>query len=237
MDGPLAGRRIVLTRPNRGTLGDRLSALGAAVHDVPLIAIREPSDHGAALAKALDRLDDYDWLVVTSANGAERVGAATRRSPVRLAAVGSATAATLSELAGRPVDLVPSVQRASGLLEVFPREPASILVAQGNLASAELADGLRGFGCDVTVVEAYATVPLRPSRSELDTLRSADVVVLASGSALDAWLTADVGPIAAIVTIGPTTAAAVEHRGLRVAAVAASPSDDDVVAAVLVSIG
>jgi len=241
----LAGRRIVLTRPAPGPLGDRLRELGADVTQVPLIAIDDAGDGGAALAEVLARLDDFDWLVVTSANGAQRVGAAARRSPVALAAVGSATATTLAELAGRPVDLVPAVQRTAGLLDEFPRRRSAVLVAHGNLAGTDLVDGLRSLGCEVTAVEAYATVLRRPSANELDTLRRADVVVLASGSAATAWVEAERDASgsrgfsavqAAVVTIGPQTADVARRLGVPVAAVSATPDPGDVIAAIAESV-
>lgn len=242
--GALGGRRVVLTRPATGR-PDRLAALltaaGADVVQVALIAIGAATDGGAALSTALARLDTFDWLVVTSSNGADRVGAAARRSSVRLAAVGDATAATLTDHAGRPVELVPAEQRTSGLLAVFPAGPARVLVAQGNLAGSELADGLSARGADVTVAEAYATVRRHPTGAELEVLRRADVVVLASGSAVPAWLAAAPPPgvasaAPAIVVIGPRTAGVAAGAGLAVAAVANSPTPDDVLAAVVKSL-
>lgn len=241
----LSGRLIVLTRPNRGRLGDRLAGLGADVQHVPLIAICEARDGGSALSAALDDLDTYDWLVVTSANGADRVGPAAHRSTVRLAAVGAATASTLAEHAGRPVDLVPTVQRTAGLLDIFPRRRNRVLIAQGSLASGELVTGLRSLGCDVTAVEAYATVPRHPLRPELDALRRANAVVLASGSAAAAWVQAErsvtggpelVTPHPAVVAIGPQTAAAARRLGIAVAAVSESPGIDDIVAAIVTAL-
>ena len=89
-----------------GTLGARLAAAGARVEHVPLIAIGPPADGGSALHAALGDLAEFDWLVVTSANGAAAVGDAVAGAPdVRLAAVGPATAAALAgEVgpAGRP---------------------------------------------------------------------------------------------------------------------------------------
>ncbi len=179
----LAGRRVVVTQQRPAALADRLRAYGATVDHVPLTEIGEPVGR-AALDAALDRLERFDWLVVSSVNGARRVGAAAATAPfVRLAAVGSATAAALAERAGRPVDLVPSVHRVEGLLAELPRGTGEVLVAKGNLAGAELADGLRSLGYTVTSVDAYATVLRRPDAIELELLRTADVVVLASGSA------------------------------------------------------
>ncbi len=122
--GPLAGRRIGITRPEEGALGARLRALDAEVVHVPLISIADPDDGGAELRGALDDLAAFDWLVVTSSNGARRVGeAAGIHRHVRLAAVGPATAEALAATAGRPVDLVATVPRAEGLLAEFPPPP------------------------------------------------------------------------------------------------------------------
>ena len=131
----LHGRTVAITRPEPGELGARLAALGATVIHVPLIATRAAPDGGVALAEALARLAQFDWLIVTSANGARAVGVAAGAVPgVRLAAVGPATANALAELAGRPVDLVPAAARAEGLLEEFPPGPARVLLAQADQA-------------------------------------------------------------------------------------------------------
>jgi len=234
----LDGRRIVITRPTPGLLVERMRGLGALVDHVPLIEIVDSSDGGVALGDALHRLDTFDWLVATSVNGAERVGSAARSSKVKLAAIGDATAATMSSLAGRSVDLVPELQHTDGLLAAFPRGSATVLVAQGNLAGPALAHGLRSMGCAVTAVEAYRTRHRPPDTHELDLLRAADVVVLSSGSAVESWRTAERDPnhTAVVITIGPKTADVAARHGLQVVAVAATPSDDDVLAAVVQSL-
>jgi uroporphyrinogen-III synthase len=229
----LAGRRVVLTQQRASRLAERLGERGASVSRVRLTERGDPSDGGVGLHEALGRLDEFEWLIVTSVNGARAVGNAVANAvAVRLAAVGAATAETLAELARRPVDLVPSVQRAEGLLAVFPAEPSTILLAQGDLASPALADGLRARGHRVSAVEAYATVARPPHPGAVAELCAADAVVLASGSAASA-LAAAVPTIAVpLVAIGPSTAAVATAAGFSVAAVAASPADDDVVAAV-----
>ena len=228
----LGGRRLTLTQQRAARLTERFHGLGAIVDRVPLTDVADPRDGGVALAAVLDRLGEFDWLLVTSVNGARRVGDAARRCRgVHLGSVGAATAHLLAELAGRPVDLVPSVQRVEGLLAEFPRDPSVVLAAQGDLASPALVDGLRASGHSVSAVEAYRTVARSRSDTELETLSAAHVVVLASGSAAVAL--AGVGGVsAAVVAIGPVTADAARDAGLSVAAVAASPADDDVVAAV-----
>ncbi len=222
---------MVLTRERPGELAVKLTERGASVVHVPLIAVAEPVDGGAAVNDALSRLDEFDWLVVTSAAGAERVAAAASTAPgVRLAAVGTATAGVLEARSGRSVDLTPSVQRALDLADAFVTQAASpqrVLVAQADIAAPTLADELRRAGHDVTVVTAYRTVTLEPDRTALV---DADAVLFASGSAVEGWCRAfgtSAPPI--VVAIGPTTAATADRLGLKVSGVAADHSLDGLV--------
>ena len=226
VDSSLAGRRILVTRERPGELGAMLAARGADVVHVPLIRIVGASDGGSSLRRELDMLDGYDWLVVTSVPGAERVGAAAHGGRVRLAAVGSTTAQVLADLAGRPVDLVPSIQRATALgealIDVAGPDPRRILVAQGDLADGTLVGLLSAAGHQVTAVEAYRTVLRRPEPAEV---AGVDALVFASGSAARAWVEAvGVGTPPVVVAIGPTTAGVAREHGLKVTAVAADHS-------------
>jgi uroporphyrinogen-III synthase len=242
-DSTLTGRTIVLTRPSPGTLAERLTRAGARVEHVPLIAIGPPVDGGAALGAAVADLAGFDWLVVTSANGAAAVGEAVAGAAhLRLAAVGMATATELESRCGRPVDLIPTEANSAGLLADFPvSRRLRVLVAQADRAGNELTGGLREAGHDVVAVDAYATRLVPPDDRQLEVLGGADVVVLASGSAVEAWAesagTATPGGLragrAAVVTIGQRTADVAARHGLAVAAVAAAPNDDAVVAAVV----
>ena len=187
----------------------------------------------------LGQLADFDWLVVTSANGAEAVGDFAAGVPsVRLAAVGMATAAALGGRAGRPVDLVPEQANSDGLLAAFPMTPSRVLLAQADRAGEHLATGLRAAGHDVVAVEAYVTRPLLPDATQLDQLAGADAVVLASGSAVEAWSRAIAqhgcrAVTSAIITIGRRTADVAAANGLPVSAAADAPTDDAIVAAVV----
>jgi uroporphyrinogen-III synthase len=229
---------VLVTRERPGELAAMLTARGATVLHVPLVAVTDPSDGGATLRDALSDLRGFDWLVVTSAAGAERVGGAAAGVPgVRLAAVGTATARELESLAGRPVDLVPTVQRADALVAAFvEREPPPqrVLIAQADIAAPTLADGLRTAGHEVTVVTAYRTVAPEPDRAaELAAeaaVAGADAVLFASGSAVEGWCRrfgVEAPPI--VIAIGPTTAAAADRFGLKVSAVATDHSLDGLV--------
>lgn len=229
---PLAGCRVLVTRERPGELAALLESRGATVVHVPLIEVLEPDDGGAALRRALEQLDDIDWLVVTSAAGAERVAAAAAASPtVRLAAVGTATARVLQNGSGRAVDLVPSVQRAASLADELVQlagpAPQRILVAQADRAGSEMVDHLTAAGHHVTAVVAYRTRLVTPNPAAI---AGADALLLASGSAAQAWfdtLGTSVPPI--VVAIGPTTAAVAAKLGLKVAGTATDHSLDGLV--------
>ncbi len=69
MTGPLNGRRILVTRAahQAGKLSEGLRAAGAEAVEVPVLEIQPPVSFDA-LDAALRNLDDYDWLILTSAN-------------------------------------------------------------------------------------------------------------------------------------------------------------------------
>jgi uroporphyrinogen-III synthase len=225
---------VLVTRERPGELAKMLTARGATVIHVPVVAVTDPTDGGAALRDALSALCDFDWLVVTSAAGAARVGSAVAEVPdVRLAAVGAATARALETRTGRPVDLVPAVQHAHALIAAFvEREPSPrrVLVAQADIAAPTLVDGLRAAGHEVTVVTAYRTVATEFDRNVEAAVAGADAVLFASGSAVESWsrrFGAAAPPV--VVAIGPTTAAAVDKFGLKLSAVATDHSLDGLV--------
>jgi uroporphyrinogen-III synthase len=225
MTRPLVGRRVVVTRAAAQSAGlsERLAALGAEVVELALIRIDEASDGGVALGRALDRLDTYDWLVVSSPNGAARVAAAPGvrgAASLRVAAVGTATAEAL----GRPADLVPARQVAEGLVEVFPAGPGRVLVVQAEQARPTIAEGLRARGWSVDAVAAYRTETVHHDELPPAVLQ-ADAVLFGSGSAARSWRQV-VGewtpPV--VVAIGPVTASAARDAGLKVTSVAADHS-------------
>lgn len=220
---------VITTRDRQGRLEELLCEAGIAVHHVPLIEIVDLQSERelTALSTALHDLAKFDWLVVTSVHGAERVGPHVAALPnLRLAAVGTRTAAHLSELAGRPVDIVPQRQTGADLVSVLPSRPGErVLIAQADRAPSTVADGLRSKGYDVTAVVAYHTVLRQPNRSQLQQLRQADAVAFASSSAVEAWVdTVGILTPPIVAAIGPTTARTAIELGLQVTHVAADHS-------------
>src|SRR6185369_2643546 len=74
---PLFGARVLVTRPEgtEGSLVTMLRDRGADPICAPAIVIAPPLDP-APLASAVRNLRDYDWVVLTSANGVRALFAA-----------------------------------------------------------------------------------------------------------------------------------------------------------------
>ncbi len=227
----LSGRRVVVTRAaeQADDLVSLLAAEGVIAVVVPLIEIvPEPA---AATALAALNPTDFDWLVVTSPNGARAYLAAHTSAPRQVAAVGTATAAVLTA-GGLTVTLVPVDQRAIGMLAVFPAGRGRVLLVHAVDAEPTLATGLRATGWQVTESSPYRSAPAHPSAGQQLAALSADAVLFASGSAARAWVGVfgnTTPPI--VVAIGPQTATAVEQVGLKVSLVAADHSLPGLVAA------
>ena len=229
----LRGLRVVLTRgaERDATLATALRDRGATVFELPCVRI-EPLGDARPLASAVRALGPEDWLVLTSANGADAVLRAVPPAEIRarIAAVGEQTASALRR-AGLGV-WRPSRQNAEALADELPRMTGRALLARADRAGAELPARLRERGFTVTDVVAYRTVPHVADvgrAAELLAPGAVDAVVFASPSALEGLLTA-CGPddIArhVVVAIGPTTARAVRASLGREPIVADAPSID-----------
>jgi uroporphyrinogen-III synthase len=204
--------KVIVTRPRdqAGPLVARVEALGPQVVECPLIEIVRISDEPVDAA-------GYDWVILTSPNGADEVARRGRNLP-KLAAVGPGTAERLREHGLEPA-FVPRISSQEGLLAEFPRPAGRVLFAA---AENSRRGPIEELGADF--VPLYATRLLAPQPPE------GDVVVLASGSAARAY--AAVGGRAPAVSIGPQTTRVAESVGLVVVSEAASHDLDGLVAAV-----
>ena len=153
----------------------------------------------------------YDWLLVTSRNGARELA---RRGVVanRIAAIGPATAEALRSH-GVHVDLVAAIHTQEGLRDELP-DGTRLLAA---------AEGARRDVLEADFLPLYRTVELRPEVPE------AELALLMSGSAARALAAA--GARMPVVAIGPQTAAEARAAGLDVVAVATTHDVDGLVEA------
>jgi uroporphyrinogen-III synthase len=204
--------RVIVTRPRdqAGPLVARLEASGHEVVECPLIEIERTSD------EPIDA-KEYDWVIVTSPNGADELARRGRNLP-RVAAVGPGTAERLVEHGLQPA-FVPRVSSQDGLVAEFPRPAGRILFAAAENSRRRPIEEL---GADF--LPLYTTRLLAPDPPD------GDVVVLASGSAARAY--AAVGGRAPAVSIGPQTTRMAMSVGLAVAIEAETHDLDGLVRAV-----
>ena len=204
--------RVIVTRPRAQArpLVERLEAIGATVVECPLIEIERTSD--APIDGA-----GYDWLVVTSANGADEIARRGRNLPP-VAAVGPGTAEALRAHGIEP-SFVPRESSQEGLAREFPRPAGRVLFAAAEGARRHAIDAL-----DADFVPIYRTRLLTPQPPE------GDLVVLTSGSAARAY--AGVGGDAPVMSIGPQTTRPPTAAGLHVVAEARTQDVDGLAAAV-----
>jgi uroporphyrinogen III methyltransferase/synthase len=190
--------RIVVTRAaaQARPLAERLEALGHDVVLCPLIEVEPLADDPVDVT-------GYDWVVVTSANGARELARRRRGAPARLAAVGPGTADALREQGLEP-DLVPRVATQEGLAAELPRPAGRVLVAAAAGARRFLVKEL-----DADFVPLYRTRELVPAEPP-----DGDLVVLASASAARALGRLPVELPA--VSIGPETTRAAREAGIEV---------------------
>ena len=191
--------RVIVTRPQAQAepLLNALRARGFEPVACPVIAT-EAIDDGPIDATG------YDWVIVTSSNGAAELGARHTGVLPQVAAVGEMTAAAL-EAHGIAVDFVPALASQEGLLAEFPRPVGRALFVGAERARRLLVDELPA---DFRAV--YRTVELAPAPPD------GDIVLLASPSAASAW--GELGSTMAAITIGPQTTAAALDAGLTVVA-------------------
>ncbi len=239
----LAGKRVLVTRAlhQTGKLSDGLRALGAEPVEVPVLEIRTPVSF-APLDAALRRLNDYDWLVLTSANSvralvtrAAALGIALPEpGSIKVASVGDATAHATRD-AGLRVTFVPVTYVAESLVEglVGGLQGQRILLARAAIARDVIPDGLRAAGAIVDVVEAYRNVmpesaPELLQRAIAEGIDAATFTSSSSATHLaEAARIADISwPFGGIpaVSIGPITSATLRDLGWE-PAIEAEPCD------------
>lgn len=240
---PLSGRKVLVTRsPEQAAeLSGALRELGADVVETAAIEIRRPRSW-APVDRAIARIDSYDWVIFTSANGvqffASRLVDAGSFGRARIAAIGPGTGGALARL-GIPVDLVPRSFTTAAVGRAFPRGRGRVLLARADVAEADLESVIESKGWTVDRVTAYRILPVRRLSASM---RSAvlsgeiDVVTFASAGTVRAFLGALEGEMPGttkVACIGPVTAKAARAAGLRVDAVAAEHTIAGLAAAVV----
>jgi uroporphyrinogen III methyltransferase/synthase len=235
---PLFGRRVLVTRSRdqSGELVELLEARGAEAVEAPLIKVVPPEDY-TPLDEAVARAGEYDWIVFTSANGANAFMDRLMAGPhdvraladAKLCAVGPGTASRLTRY-GLKVDCIPEDHRAEGVVAALkkfgPLKGMKVLFPKADIAREVMPEQLRAAGADVTEVVAYRTVTA-DSDVHLSIYRELleeriDVVTFSSASAVRAFITihgaeqaVDLLSHTLVATIGPVTAEAAHRYGIN----------------------
>lgn len=228
---PLFGKRILVTRSRdqASELSQLLREQGAEPIEFPVIKITPPESF-EQLDVALDRVDQYDWLLFTSANGVLSVmsrlsdlGRDVRwlKGP-KVGAIGPATAEAIACL-GIRVDFTPSRFVAEAVVEEFPEDPSGkrILIPRAQEAREVLPEKLTERGAQVDVVTAYRTeieescaAPIQEMLAEGEI----DIITFTSSSTVKNFVKligASVPEGVRIACIGPITAQTAEELGLK----------------------
>jgi len=253
---PLSGMTILVTRPieQAQKLSEKLRELGATTIELPTIEII-PAENNDTLDEALERLNEYDWIIFTSIHGVrffmKRLTdlniAPSALNQVKLAAIGPATASALAFTVKKP-ELVPpeflSWKIADGLGDV---KGMRILLPRADIASKKLPDLLRRRGALVEDVVAYRTIipsDLTPDRLACIFAGGIDLITFTSPSTvrhlarvlgtnkLEQFLS-----MVKVACIGPVTVEATRELGINVDVVSKIHTIDALVEAIVDEIG
>jgi uroporphyrinogen III methyltransferase / synthase len=239
---PLTGKRVLVTRAKEQAevFCQTLQAMGATPVLLPSVSFRPlPID-----LKIFSRLSEFQWAVFTSSNAvrfffeamkAHRIDA-RHLGQTKLVSVGKKTEETLLQY-GLFSDLSPKEERAEGVPLLFPTVMygQKFLLPRPARVAFDLAGALSRQGAVTEELLLYENVA--PPKDALQ-VESLDILTFASPSALENLLTTY--PEAAgrlrqkkTIVIGPTTEAAARRAGFIEVIVAASPSIEAMIEAML----
>jgi uroporphyrinogen III methyltransferase/synthase len=233
---PLAGRTIVVTRPRdrADEMVEAITRLGGEALICPMIAVQPlpmADEHLATLRK----LDQFDWLVFTSASAVEMFHlwletAAVKKLPatLRVIAVGEKTAAAV-RVYGWHVEALAEQASAEGVVATLLRQKAGrdtkILFPSALEGRKLVPQELEKAGAQVVVLPVYQTVPATPKNLAVLSMRlhdkKIDAITFTSPSAVQQFfhlLPLVEWPVLreiCLAVIGPTTAAAIREHGLQ----------------------
>ena len=255
---PLFGKRILVTRPRHqaSAMVLRLVDLGAVPSMLPTVEIRAPADW-APVDRAIGALQQYDWIVFTSANGVdaflgrlEALGLDLRvLGRVRIAAIGPKTAEALAGFHLKP-DLVPARYQSEYLAEALRAQiqPGQrVLLARADRGRELLREQLAAL-CQVEQIAVYSQIDTVEMDEEvMNALRRGEIefVTLTSSNIARSLLTRldatckrriETGEIK-LVSISPVTSEEVRTLGFTVAAEALETTEYGVIAAIIALAG
>ena len=247
---PLADCRVLVARAPDAAAAwiQALTARGAIVTASETFTLESMLDKTRA-RRSLDRIHDWDWILLTSQNGLRFLvdglnarSLALNELSAKFGVVGPQTARALEDH-GREPDAVASPPNGRGLAATLGGLVAPgdrVLIVGPEDARPDLSAGLAGSGADIHSVPFYRNRPAANVSAVGQELarRVFDAALFGSPTSFLHLFDA-LGEDAAVhfahlavVAIGPTTAKAIRDRGCSVAAVASLPTPDGIADAV-----
>lgn len=234
---PLKNRSILVTRAQSqaSELAAKIEELGGEVIELPVIKI-VPPQNAEPMERAIRSIDDFDWILLTSANGVSFFGEKLRELgfeyagiQAKIGVVGPKTGEFLKNDWGRVPDLMAKDYKAEGLLDALNGvlTPGDrVLIPRANIARPLLPQKLKERGIHVTEVDAYDTILATEGIQEVVAFlqsKKIDIITFTSSSTVKNFtqLLND-QPIKDLLTgvkiacIGPITAKTAEELGLHV---------------------
>lgn len=229
----LFGQTVLVTRTKEqaGKFSEKLRELGANVIEVPTIEIVPPESF-EPLDEALENINRYDCLILTSVNGVkyffERLK--TLRKDVRIlhglkiCAIGPATAKAIEEK-GLFVDIMPEKYVAESVIErlkEFGINNKRFLLARAKIARDVIPDEIKKAGGQVDVIPVYETViPLQNRENLTKILEEKDInfITFTSSSTVKNFFellgTLKLKENTVFASIGPVTSKTLREKGYQ----------------------
>jgi len=227
-----AGKRVLVTRAEGDAQlwAEQLRVLGAEPIVFPCIVCSLEDDLEVA-SQLVGALSEATWLVLCSRRGVQAVAGLLAALDsclppgLRIATVGPATEADARSLLGR-VDLVARGGTAQSLCdELSPllTNTDTVVAALTQRSDDSIQTRLGAGGAAVVRIDVYRSAPTPPQERLADLAElGVEVALLASPSAVTGLLNRAVVPQSVrLISIGPSTSAAVRAAGLTVYAEAA----------------
>jgi uroporphyrinogen-III synthase len=187
--------KVLITRPRAQSASFAEALAGAGFEPVffPVIDIH-PIENNAELDRAIEHLEQFDWVVFTSANGVDvffqrfnaiytQAGLRTVFATTRLAAIGPKTAEALLRHGVNP-DFIPQEFIAEAILPgLGDLVGRNVLLPRAEISRKALPEAISAAGGFSYEIAVYRTLPAEVEPSGLEALKSGvDVVTFTSSS-------------------------------------------------------
>jgi uroporphyrinogen III methyltransferase/synthase len=222
---PLKGISVSVTGTSHFTqkIGGELNRLGAEV-DFPCPLEVHEYNENTAFDDSLSRIEEYSWIVLTSANGVDIFVKRMRKlhidirrlSGIKVAVIGRGTAAELEKY-GIYAELIPDKFTSAVLGRELAEHTAigeRVLILRAEKGSPSLTEELDRGGISYDDIKIYDVAA--GNRGECGREITSDYLVFGSASGTDAFFGGGytVSPHTKIVCIGEITALALERHGI-----------------------